>query len=367
MKTSALTSFRFFAAIIVVIYHYGHTSSLSALSPGLFTAGQQMVTFFFVLSGFVMVVAYGGANEVPARKYWVNRFARIAPMYFLALIPATYFYYGATPADNLTAVILCSTFLQAWQPPYSSAINVPAWSVSVEAFFYLIFPFLIAVISRYKIRPARLLVMALLAWLVTQVILTGFMNSSLYEERPSQPYELLHHFPLSHLCSFLLGIGGGYLALDQGPSKLAKPLQTLIPLGAFMLTYAAIEWRPDDKVFGFALPLGASFFAPLFLFLIYATVRYQTVLTSWLSAKPLLILGEASFGLYILQNPFHYVFSRKIEPLLGVTPDMGFNLYLLSLVATSVVLFFAFERPARATIRRMAESPAIKGRTAEVS
>ena len=53
---------------------------------------------------------------------------------------------------------------------------------------------------------------ALLLWAATQWVLTGLLNADSLADR-SWPHTLVHHFPLSHLCSFLLGVAGGYLVL----------------------------------------------------------------------------------------------------------------------------------------------------------
>jgi len=57
-RIQALTFIRFFAAFVVVVFHYGRESRLAQLSFPLMECGPEMVTFFFVLSGFVLMVAY---------------------------------------------------------------------------------------------------------------------------------------------------------------------------------------------------------------------------------------------------------------------------------------------------------------------
>jgi peptidoglycan/LPS O-acetylase OafA/YrhL len=47
MRVEALTFFRFFAAMIVVIYHYGQNTKLAGMFYPFITSGPQMVTFFY--------------------------------------------------------------------------------------------------------------------------------------------------------------------------------------------------------------------------------------------------------------------------------------------------------------------------------
>src|SRR5690349_7408412 len=84
---------RFMAASIVVFYHFGGSTGLQNYSTVLL-AGPQMVTLFFVLSGFVMVIAYHEQADLNPYKYYLSRFARIFPLYFLAMLSMVYFKHG---------------------------------------------------------------------------------------------------------------------------------------------------------------------------------------------------------------------------------------------------------------------------------
>src|SRR4051812_31356738 len=80
----SLTSLRFFAAIIVVLSHF---SSIQY--------GGVAVTFFFMLSGFILTYAHlqidedGQRLNVSAKRFIASRAARILPTYFLALVIAS--------------------------------------------------------------------------------------------------------------------------------------------------------------------------------------------------------------------------------------------------------------------------------------
>src|SRR4051812_49408903 len=77
---SNLTAARFIAALFVVLYHVRTSLPHFRVTDSIFAAGYVGVSFFFVLSGFVL--AY---NHDPARigraHFWANRFARIFPVY----------------------------------------------------------------------------------------------------------------------------------------------------------------------------------------------------------------------------------------------------------------------------------------------
>jgi peptidoglycan/LPS O-acetylase OafA/YrhL len=92
-----LTSLRFFAAAEVVAFHISTSAGGTAVADGLLkdlsSGGFAAVTFFFVLSGFILGYAHAGRHEgdgcdVRAGTFWRLRFVRIAPAYYLGLLLA---------------------------------------------------------------------------------------------------------------------------------------------------------------------------------------------------------------------------------------------------------------------------------------
>jgi len=113
----ALTSLRFFAALVVVFFHYNLARPLSPLSLGDF--GYRAVTFFFVLSGFILAYAHGipnGGLNVPLKTFIKARLVRIGPAYYLAIfmIVLLFFIAGILGRMTPTTSALVLTMLQSW-------------------------------------------------------------------------------------------------------------------------------------------------------------------------------------------------------------------------------------------------------------
>jgi peptidoglycan/LPS O-acetylase OafA/YrhL len=149
----ALTGIRFFAAFYVVLFHSRPWLMSHFNLPGSLITflgnGYLAVALFFLLSGFILSYTYAGnvENGRQHAKFWEPRFARIYPVYFLSLMLALPF----QRALPLTTKIAVLAMVQAWNPfrrGWTGAWNYPAWSLSVEAFFYLCFPFIQKRISR---------------------------------------------------------------------------------------------------------------------------------------------------------------------------------------------------------------------------
>jgi peptidoglycan/LPS O-acetylase OafA/YrhL len=151
---SPLTSIRFFAALSVVIAHYG-TAIFKNADPFIFRffhSGGSAVMFFFVLSGFIVsYVSWDRSYEEPANKkrYFVARFARIAPLYYVSL--AIGFlnllvkgFDGFSSGHVFIGVLAKIFFLHGFFPKhvYEPSWAIATWSLSVEAVFYVLLPFL---------------------------------------------------------------------------------------------------------------------------------------------------------------------------------------------------------------------------------
>jgi peptidoglycan/LPS O-acetylase OafA/YrhL len=153
IRIEQLTFTRFLAAISIVIFHYGKESSLfnNENVSFMFEQANVGVSYFFILSGFVMIIAYIDKENIDFFEYVKNRLARIYPVYFLAiiLILVIRFFAGV----NLVDLILNALMLQAWVPEKALTINFPGWSLSVELFFYILFPFLFNFF--YKIKSLK--------------------------------------------------------------------------------------------------------------------------------------------------------------------------------------------------------------------
>ena len=158
MRVEQLTFTRFIAAISIVIFHYAKDVppfNFDVISF-LFNQANLGVSYFFILSGFVMIIAYGQKKNISFLSYMQKRFARIYPVTFLAaflllcLKSIEFFVFPEKSDLRITDFFLSISLQQAWIPSKAMSFNTPAWSITVEWFFYLCFPFLF---NRFYKRP----------------------------------------------------------------------------------------------------------------------------------------------------------------------------------------------------------------------
>jgi peptidoglycan/LPS O-acetylase OafA/YrhL len=333
MNTSPLTFTRFIASIIVVIFHFGkevfpfNSDFLKAFIDN----GDICVSFFFFLSGFVMVIAYYDkviSGNFDIKNFWKRRFSRIYPLYILALFSTMFlllkFRNYNLPISEVSLNIL---LLQSWFGEKIYPINFPGWTLSIEFFFYLCFPFIISKVIRWK--NSSIIASTVLIWVVSQVL---FFTTSIF------------YSPLFHLNTFICGITLGLLIKKEDPSIdwLKKHAQIIlyISIALLILIIGTKNIISEYSHNGLLAPL----FATTIIGLIYTQGR----LTNLISKRPFIIAGKISYGIYILQYPCT-ILMLYINDILTITKNETyfFYLYLLLLIIVSWFAYYTFENPVK--------------------
>ncbi|MCU1447405.1 MAG: acyltransferase 3, partial [Cryobacterium sp.] len=193
----SITSLRFFAALLVVLHHAFGPEGIPVLNLGFLG-----VTFFFVLSGFILTWADSARHGVVA--FYQNRIARIFPLHLATLGIAVLLPFGLT--DSPATLIQNLTLTQAWSNDGAHSFNWVSWSISVEAFFYLLFPFAFVALRNRSMKA--LLLVAAIAILVQLGFSEWIRTTDL-----SNAHFLTYDFPPYRLGEFIVGICLGHALL----------------------------------------------------------------------------------------------------------------------------------------------------------
>jgi peptidoglycan/LPS O-acetylase OafA/YrhL len=363
-KLKALTTLRFFAALHVVVFHM---RIVGMLPPGPWwlenfaAVGYIGVNLFFVLSGFILVYTYGETG-LTARRFWQARFARIYPAYVLSLVlSAPFFFFAVRNLDipflawskqHLSAACaLTIALLQSWFPQAALTWNAVCWSLSVEAFFYVAFPMVLVWTTGFASRKLfRGIVFWSLVSLATSVLYIVVHPDGMDKINSGETTLLwknvLSFNPLLRLPEFLVGVFAGRLFLSaKNNRKLATPL---VLLGAVMVVTLVLV---ADRI---PRPLiSAGFLSPAFASIIYG-LALRPRWAGFLETGPLVLLGDASYSLYLLHSTVMSTFAER-------TPSLHWpvqaSLALVAAVGVSLSSYYVVEEPFRKLLRPKAKLP----------
>jgi len=352
MNTSSLFILRFVAAIIVVLFHESPVSTFLGTAPKILTAGPQAASFFFVLSGFTLALAHYNDDKFSVGKYYQKRMARILPVYLIALSLWVILDVAKGQLDPI-ALVLNIFLLQSWFPSYPLSINAPAWFLSDLAFFYIVFPFLLALLKKYSTGPKGVLLTGVVFWIMTQAVLTVLLNTSFYKGYPSSSHDYIFYFPLSHLCSFFLGMCGAYFLVnrkDLFPMTYAKSLSIIFFLVGALILATEYQSEYDDGML-LKFPFGASLYAPLFLLLIIAFCMSDKRIAAVLSWRPLVYLGGISFSIYIMQSPVNRILRLRGDQY-HLSNDEFILFFIFVLIIVGMIMRHAIEQPINAYMKK---------------
>jgi peptidoglycan/LPS O-acetylase OafA/YrhL len=350
-KLPSLTGLRFIAAVLVFFFHA--TFSDPPMNPfadesweegfrWLFSkAGWMGVSFFFVLSGFVLTWSARPGDTVTG--FWRRRVLKIFPNHLVMWALAMVLFAGAmTPVSAWLPNLF---MIHSWFPQHDTfiSVNPPSWSLCSELLFYVLFPFLLRPVLRIKESALWLWAAAMVAGMLAVQLVTDF----LMPQHPPTPegfgislweFWFGYNFPPVRMFEFVLG-----MILARLVAAGAAPRIGIIQASLLCLVgYAAAMVVP------FLYGLNLMTVVPIAL-LICAVARADVEgAPTVLRGRTMQWLGEVSFGFYLAQYVVMYTVRTKLMDERLFSPVPGLLVLLGFFFATLLVgwlLLVCVERP----------------------
>lgn len=354
-KLDQLTSLRFFAAMMIVFHHATNSFGIRPIGVNL----GQGVSFFFVLSGFILYYVYPKLATWPnIRQFWRARIARLWPAYAVSLAIGFFLVPYTWQTGTAVATLL---MVQAWIPEsiYYFSYNAAAWSISTEIFFYLAFPVLL---YNWKTNwwiklLLSLSVLILLMKLSSHFSLPDYGNPAVGGGTVVSQHGLLYINPISRIFEFILGMCVA-LAWRSKPQLGWNPwLATALEIGAGALCAAAMyytalaAWHARTS-FGPPAGLWVTHSGPAFAFclLVYVFAQGRGLLSRLLAAPFLVVLGEISFSMYLLHQIFLTYYRRHPADFAHLSNAAAFAVFMAILLLGSYLMWACIEMPGRRLI-----------------
>ncbi|WP_308408559.1 acyltransferase [Streptomyces sp. AC627_RSS907] len=351
-RLDSLTGLRFGAALLVFLNHVGlpfphlrlleSESATSKLFDVTANAGALGVTFFFVLSGFVLT--WSAREKDTAPRFWRRRLVKIYPNYVITWALALILFASAYTSTGISVANLF--MVHVWVPDFEvySSVNQPSWSLGCEAFFYACFPYLHSLFQR--IRADRLkywitgtAAAAIATPLAAYVFIADrpyFPGSAIGANVSAEQYWFAYMMPATRILDFVLGmlvaqavirgrwfnigmvwsgllLAGSYVLCSYVPFLYSQRSVTLIPIVLLIAAAATADIRGSASIF-----------------------RSRTMI--W--------LGEISFAFYLIHFIVLTYVRKEVDGYFSVAESTGLVLLSLAIsVLASWALYALVERP----------------------
>ena len=295
-----LTPLRFIFALVVLFSHSG-SFDLGDFYTYFGRYGYYGVSFFFVLSGYILAHSY--PNITRNRHFYYRRIARVYPLYLVSIIVAFFIRIIVNSnyiLDGIVNLPIHIFGIQSFVPIKGVyfGLNSPGWSISNELFFYAAFPF---ILKSHK--NAFFLVFVG----ISSILFFDLINASIHYT--------FYINPTLRIIEFIYGI---YLY------KYARKLSAkkLMLFGAFILLFTAytlrVNWQSELM----------NYWINLFLLIGYIINVIGKYGRPEIEPRWLRYLGEISFSFYLFHLPIIWLFE-----------DFGLNSKLDFLVMIAITTF----------------------------
>ncbi len=306
-----ITALRFVAAYLVVLFHIEETRKMFHLRNlteySLFTQGPLAVTFFFVLSGFLITYLllreHDSTGHVAVGRFYFRRVLRIWPLYYLivfiglVLIPAgiklgkvKY----AAPYESHEVVAYFLVFLP-WvvNLKYGNHFLTPLWSIGVEEMYYFGWAPIVKFFRRH-------LLAIMVGTVVVKAALAAWMHYYVHNALAEEALRMLQFEAMA-----IGGLAASFVFYREQPMGtsvlFSKPVQAMLIAVLLARIFAneslVANWAPYATVF--AQPV----ISPLMMMVLFAwlivnvAVNERNILR--LDSRILNYLGDISYGIYM--------------------------------------------------------------------
>lgn len=347
-----LTSLRFIAALAVFGSHLSIlqiNEKYSSFYNRILYEGYLGVTFFFMLSGFILTYNYHSKFKVldshSLKKFYFARFTRIYPVYlltFLIAVPIVWNDYILDPIKMIYTAFANLTMVHSFIPIFTVyfSYNAPSWSISDEMFFYVLFPFVIYI--SLKIMKSSSIYIPLFIAVIIYVLYFYFVWQ--YKD-VDKAHWLFYISPFTRLGDFLIGVFIGMCFIRKKEINLSYKVFSFLEISSILLLFVPFYYFMEIHQ---SLRFGV-YYTPFFAIIIFIFAFQKGFISRLISSKRLIYLGEISFSFYMVHlsiinylSKITYLYERPIVFVLVA---------LLSSIMLSHVIYKYYELPTRNKLR----------------
>lgn len=339
-KLSGVQILRAIAATAVVALHFNEQVGFFAqsgqpwlLSSGIAKIGAAGVDIFFVISGFIMYYATRPRvnGRADAKEFLRRRAVRILPTYWFWTTVALLVWFthlGYTSHAFSHQFVALSYFLIPSMNEGDWAVLLsPGWTLTYEAYFYLLFALGIALVPRRRLAAYTVAAISLL-W----VLAHAAPFSATFSHISGDPlvFEFTYGVLIAH------GLSRWRERMGSGVAQALGLLLMAAGVAGFAMTVGASEAAVEHRAFAWGLPAAA---------LVAGTTLAR--LPALYNSRLLLLIGDASYSIYLSHQLPMMALARCLKKgwFSTIPPDLIATVSIAGAVAFGIASYFAIERP----------------------
>lgn len=333
----SLQSFRFFAIIMVFFSHLlfmQDSSTYSYIFNRFLYDGYSGVTFFIILSGFVISYSYyNKINDYSVKNsisFVIRRLKRVYPLHILTLVIAMVFEYKSLFNNSMLffgKTLSNITLTQSIIPMKSIyfSFNAVSWYISASVVFYIFTPLIICTVKKVKENNKKLWFIIVLLYLV-ELFFVFFTKNSL------NAHWLVYINPFFRILDYIIGCILGVIALKKRESVTENINYSVLEVVSLISLIVAYLFYPSiGQVYRYGV-----YYAPLFILIIYVFSFEKGFLSKNIFNHGILVyLGTISFEFYMI----HQLVIRFVTSLFPLDFPILISLacFVISIIASMIL------------------------------
>jgi len=297
--------------------------------------GPRGVQLFYVVSAFTLCMSYYKRKTFeknPLRNFYIRRFFRIAPLFYLAL---GYYLLQQNNWDiahnhfSFFNIFTTLTFTNGLSWQWINNIVFGGWSVAVETTFYALFPLLFYMLKNWK----RAIIITASAMIAMQILRLYLLTIPEVQHNPDIQTYTYQFFP-SQLPVFLIGMSVFFMIKEDVIKKYKKYITfCVIALILFFVTQLLFHSKLIAGHYIYGLIFGM-------LLSILSKHPYKILVNPFTQ-----YIGKVSFSLYLCHDAvIFWLVKIGMNHMLPANPYLNFLLRfsILFIVSTLVASVFYF-------------------------
>lgn len=336
---------------VIAVHSHQKISNLDEISKWLFNYGQLGVQLFFVASALTLCLSMNQRKENNYSNFYIRRFFRIAPLYYLAII--IYFSWSTfknyvfeqkiqiNDSYNIISIFENIFFVHGFDPRYFNSVVPGGWSIATEMVFYLIFPILFILQSKLNNKQfiVFLILISVISFVSQFIIIQNiqpylFENGFIYKILLNNEFGFIYASIINQINVFIIGIlAYRYLDKEFKNNYLIFIGIIFCLIACYFLNTSHLKTNYNGYIYPILSAIGFCIF-------VIKLSKFKEFKNFFL--KKIILIGKFSFSMYIFHflilDILSFILNRTIFKMVDISQ---INLFFLFLCAVFFTYNFA--------------------------